>query len=153
MFGTTDSDRQQHSGAVATTSSESSTTGAANYPQPIKRRRTVGLRPKESTAVSVSPYHHGSTPGASSHSRSSGYNSLAETPSLRSTRSSGSFGGGPSPVGLPDFIIAIPPIPDFRDADESGIGIGGHGLSPRRSPRRSAENTHPTSCSLRAIRR
>jgi len=140
---------------AAITASES----AANHHghQPSKKRRTVGLfglQPRDG-AVSVSPHHRnpGSTPsGLSISGGGCGYHcsyGLPETPSLpsRRTQSSGSF-GSQAPVGLPDFIIAIPPIPDFQDSDDCGMYAGGRG-----TPRRTEANTLPNVRSLQAIRR
>lgn len=157
MMETTRSNRH----FAASTTTTGSTAGRNHHGQPAKKRRTNSSfcllpRSQESTSGGVSPHrnHRSTTPSTSSTSSSSGYHcfgsgSFAETASL----SSGSL--GPAPAGLPDYIIAIPPIPDLRDADNDGGSSGMFLDAKDRGNRReqTSASALPTTRSLQAIRR
>jgi len=83
-----------------------------------KKRRTIGLF---SPHIGGSSWNNNPTPRTATSSVANSSAVIASRHGGSSTISalsvsSGSF--GPAPVGLPDFIIAIPPIPDLdREID------------------------------------
>ena len=149
--------------------------------QPTKKRRTIGLfgrRPRgpevcgaSSVAPSASPDQHHRYPTPTTTSGSTvgggcgyGYGGVEDL-SLHSRRESFSLSStsdcsvslGPAPAGLPDFIIAIPPIPDLRDTDgcclEDHKDDDHHHHHHHHLRNRSGTTALPTIRSLQAIRR
>lgn len=101
--------------------------GRQHY-QPTKKQRTIGLfrRPRSletSDYSNASPYNSGHPAPSIASAASScncNYNTITDTASLASRYGSSSSVSsnslGPPPVvGLPDYIINIPPIPSLQD--------------------------------------